>query len=96
MYVQKKEDLQIGEKVSIIGKVNKIDSEIAHIETPLGTIPVKFKNLHCYTNQYLCINGVVDSALCIVEDDVINLGNDFDEDLFNEFVGISKNFSELF
>lgn len=95
MIVTRKQDLKLGESVTIIGTVSKKDTSIFHIKTNTCEIPVKYKELLGYTTGHVVVMGTVGSDGIVLEENVVPLKEGMDLKLFDDFLNISKHFPNI-
>lgn len=96
MYVNTRNDLVKGQNVTVVGKVARIDGRTIYLSINNQQIPVVAKNVASYASGVVAVTGIVDMQGNVIEEKIVQLEEDLDTNLYNDFVEISKKFPEIF
>lgn len=96
MFVMNNDELKTGDVVTVIGKVSRKESDLLYIKTQHSEIPIRYKDIVSYTNDYVVVTGVVDGFGNVDEQTVDLLDENFDSATFYDFYTTSKSYTEIF
>lgn len=86
----------IGRKVIFVGKIESIDNGLVNMQAPDGSKVVVQANTN-YDTPFVEVTGVVVDPMTIREESHVSYGENFDLNLYNEFLKLSSGpYVELF